>query len=78
MVTQLLEANLLTPYITGSRVKLNPLATIMAILFGNLLWGVPGMILFVPFFAILKIICDEITALQPYGYILGTEEEKIT
>ncbi|RDC63954.1 AI-2E family transporter [Adhaeribacter pallidiroseus] len=78
MVTQLLEANLLTPYITGSRVKLNPLATIVAILFGNLIWGVPGMILFVPFLAILKIICNEITALQPYGYILGTEEEKIT
>ena len=78
MATQLLEANLLTPYITGSRVNLNPLATIAAILYGNLIWGVPGMILFVPFFAILKIICDEVMALQPYGYILGIEEEKIT
>ncbi|WP_026461567.1 AI-2E family transporter [Adhaeribacter aquaticus] len=74
MVTQLLEANFLTPYITGSRVKLNPLATIMIILLGNLLWGVPGMILFVPLFGILKVIFDEIPALQPYGYILGKEE----
>jgi predicted PurR-regulated permease PerM len=75
MVTQLLEANLLTPYITGSRVKLNPLATIMVILLGNLIWGVPGMILFVPLFAILKVIFDEIPQLHPYGYILGKEEE---
>jgi predicted PurR-regulated permease PerM len=73
MVTQLLEANLLTPYITGSRVKLNPLATILVILLGNLIWGLPGMILFVPLFAILKVILDEIPALHPYGYILGNE-----
>jgi len=74
MIIQLLEANLLTPYITGSRVKINPLATIMVILLGNLLWGIPGMILFVPLFGILKVICDEIPQLQPYGYILGKEE----
>jgi len=73
VITQLLEANLLTPYITGARVKLNPLATIMVILLGNLLWGVPGMILFVPLFGIIKVICDEIPSLQPYGYILGKE-----
>lgn len=74
MVTQLLEANLLTPYITGSRVKLNPLATIMVILLGNLLWGVAGMILFVPLFASLKVIFDRVPHLHPYGYILGKEE----
>ncbi len=77
MATQLLEANLLTPYITGSRVKLNPLFTIMAILLGSLIWGVPGMVLFVPFFGILRIIFDEIPQLHPYGYILGNEEEEI-
>ena len=76
MVTQLLEANLLTPYITGSRVKLNPLATILVILLGNLLWGVPGMILFIPLFASLKVIFDQIPQLSPYGYILGKEDEE--
>ncbi|HEY4650106.1 MAG TPA: AI-2E family transporter [Pontibacter sp.] len=75
MLTQLLEANLLTPYITGSRVKLNPLATIAVILLGNLLWGVAGMILFVPLFASLKVIFDRIPHLAPYGYILGKEQE---
>ncbi|AKD04005.1 AI-2E family transporter [Pontibacter korlensis] len=77
MVTQLVEANLLTPYITGSRVKLNPLATIMVILLGSLLWGVPGMILFVPLFASLKVLFDRIPKLKPYGYILGNEDEDI-
>ena len=75
MVTQLLEANLLTPFITGSRVKLNPLATILVILLGNLIWGIAGMVLFVPLFGILKVIFDEFPQLRPYGYILGKEKE---
>lgn len=77
MATQILEANLLTPYITGSRVKLNPLATIMVILLGGLIWGVPGMILFVPLFASLKVIFDRVPKLQPYAYILGKEESEL-
>jgi predicted PurR-regulated permease PerM len=76
MVTQLLEANFLTPYITGSRVKLNPLITIMAILLGNLLWGVAGMILFLPLFASLKVILDQVPNMEPYAYILGKEDEE--
>lgn len=75
MVTQVVEANLLTPYITGAKVKLNPLATIMVILLGNLLWGVAGMILFVPLFASLKVVFDRVPHLNPYGYILGKEED---
>lgn len=75
MITQLLEANVLTPLITGAKVKLNPLATIMVILLGSLVWGVPGMVLFVPLFGILKVIFDEIPSLNPYGYILGKEKE---
>jgi len=35
---------------------------------------VAGMILFVPLFAILKILFDRIPQLSPYGYILGKEE----
>ena len=73
MVTQVVEANLLTPYITGSRVKLNPLATIMIILLGNLIWGIPGMILFVPLFASLKILFERVPQLSPYAYILGND-----
>lgn len=75
MVTQLIEAYLLTPNITGPKVKINPMITIMAILLGNLIWGIPGMILFVPLFGILKVFFDQIPKLTPFGYMLGKEEE---
>ena len=73
-INQFIENNLLTPNITGSQVKINPLATIVALLVGNLVWGVAGMIIFIPFLGILKIIFDNIEHLKPYGYLIGVEK----
>ena len=42
------------------------------------LWGVAGMILFIPLLGILKIICDHIDFMIPFGYLLGDENDKIT
>ncbi len=69
--TQFLENNFLTPSIVGSKVKINPFATIIALLVGGQLWGVAGMILFIPFLGILKIVFDEVDDLKPYGYLIG-------
>jgi predicted PurR-regulated permease PerM len=74
-VIQFIENNFLTPIITGSKVSLNPLGTIVALIVGGLLWGVVGMIVFIPFLGILKVIFDNVEGMEPYGYLLGTEEE---
>ena len=72
---QFIENNFLTPQIVGSKVSINPLATIMALIIGGLLWGVVGMILFIPFLGILKVIFDNIEELQPYGFLLSTQDD---
>lgn len=72
---QFLENNFLTPNIVGGKVKINPLASIIALLIGGSLWGVAGMILFIPFLGIAKIIFDNIESLRPYGYLIGDESE---
>jgi predicted PurR-regulated permease PerM len=71
--THLIESNILTPNIVGSKVSINPLATIIALIIGEMLWGIVGMILFVPLLGVIKVVFDNIDSLQPYGYILGTE-----
>jgi predicted PurR-regulated permease PerM len=71
---QFLDNNFITPNITGSKVSINPLAAIIALITGGILWGVPGMILFIPFAGILKAILDSIEELSPYGYLIGTED----
>ncbi len=70
-VIQLFESNLFTPMIVGQRVSLNPLVTLLAIFIGGQIWGLAGMILFIPGLAMLKEVFDEVDSLRPYGYLLG-------
>jgi predicted PurR-regulated permease PerM len=60
--------------ILGPQVKINPLFTIIALIVGELIWGIPGIILAIPLTAILKIICDHIEPLKPYGFLIGEIE----
>jgi len=68
---QILEANLITPNIVGSKVSLNPFAAILAILVGEQIWGIAGMILAIPVLAICKVVFDTIEPLKPIGFVLG-------
>lgn len=84
-VIHLIDANFIVPNVVGSKVKLNPLFTIMAVLMGSLLWGIAGMILFIPLLGMLKAVFDNIDSLRPYGYLIGNDhvnetelERKIT
>lgn len=70
-IIQLTENNLITPLIVGSKVNVNTMVVILAILIGGSLWGVSGMILFIPLMGVLKITFDRIPSLAPYGYLLG-------
>jgi predicted PurR-regulated permease PerM len=72
-IIQFTENNILTPNITGGNVQLNPFITILSIILGGMLWGLPGMFLIVPFLAMFKIFCGYIEPLQPYSFLLGNE-----
>lgn len=76
---QLIESYLITPNIVGRRVSINPMFTILAIFVGNLIWGVAGMIIFIPITAIVKETFAQLNPLSPYAYIMGDfrEERKI-
>lgn len=70
---QFLEANFIFPLAVSSRIHINTLAILIAIFLGGIIWGAAGMILFIPFVAILKLIADKIDALHPLGKLLGGE-----
>jgi predicted PurR-regulated permease PerM len=70
---QFLDNNFITPNIVGSAVSINPLATIIALLVGGMIWGVAGMMLFIPFLGMLKVILDNVDSLKPFGYLIGEE-----
>lgn len=70
-VVQFIQGWLLEPLILGPQVKINPLFTIVALILGELVWGIPGIVLAIPITAILKIIFDHIEPLKPYGFLIG-------
>ncbi len=70
-VIQLIDNNYIVPKIVASKVKINALFSIIAILVGNALWGIPGMFLSIPILAIVKLICDHIEPLKPWGFLFG-------
>lgn len=70
-IAQLIQGWLLEPLILGPQVKINPLFTIIVLVIGQLLWGIPGIILAISLTAIFKIICDHIEPLKPYGFLIG-------
>ena len=78
IIISLIDHNIITPSIVGGKVHLNPFITILSIIVGATIWGIPGMIIVVPFIAVVKIICDNIDSLKPFGYILGVEKDGFT
>jgi predicted PurR-regulated permease PerM len=68
---QLIDNNYIIPKVVASKVQINGLVTIVAVLAGGAIGGIPGMFLSIPLTAILKVIFDHVEGLKPWGYLLG-------
>jgi predicted PurR-regulated permease PerM len=71
MVIQFIDNHFIVPKIVASRVQINALVSIIVVLVGGAIWGVPGMFLSIPLTAIAKVVCDHIEPLKPWGFLLG-------
>ncbi|MET3978543.1 putative PurR-regulated permease PerM [Mucilaginibacter sp. UYP25] len=75
-LVQLIQTYFLEPLVVGDRLNINPLFTILIIVIGEAVWGIPGMILAVPLLGMFKIVCDHVTPLQDYAFLIGPPKEK--
>jgi predicted PurR-regulated permease PerM len=71
ILIQFIDNHYIIPRIVASRVKINALVSVIVVLIGGEIWGVPGMFLSIPLTAILKVIFDHIEPLKPWGFLLG-------
>lgn len=71
---QYLEANLIFPKVVGGKLGLNTMASLIVIFTGGLLWGVAGMILFLPMASILKLVSEEVPGWEALRLLLGGED----
>jgi predicted PurR-regulated permease PerM len=75
-IVQFIQSYLLEPLVVGAEVNINPLFTIIGLVAGEILWGIPGMVLAIPLMGMAKIICDHVAPLRPYAYLIGEDKKK--
>ena len=75
-IVQILEAYVIFPYAVGSRLKINTLIIILVVIIGGILWGPAGMIIFIPFLSIAKLIADRTKNLKTLSLLLGNDNHK--
>ena len=69
-IIQSIEGNFLNPKIVGGNLNINALAAIIALIVGGYLWGIAGMILFLPLAAIFRVFCSYFTDLKPVSMFM--------
>ena len=67
--TNFLQENLFKPLIIGDRLKLNAFLIFLAVIFGGTIWGISGMILFMPIVGIIKLILEKNEATKPLSVL---------
>ena len=70
---QLIESNFLSPKIVGNSLNVNALVAILSLLIGASVWGIAGMVLFLPFAAMLKVVCEEFDQLRPIAMLISSD-----
>lgn len=75
IIIHMLDSNLLMPKIMGTKVKLNALATIIGIITGSALWGIPGTFMAVPIMAMMKVVFEEVEPFRPFAILMGDDTE---
>lgn len=75
-LVQFIQTYLLEPLIVGAEVSINPLFTIVGLVAGEMIWGIPGMILAIPLLGITKIVFEHIEPLKPFAFLIGSDEKK--
>jgi predicted PurR-regulated permease PerM len=73
LVVQFIDNNFITPYVVGSSVSINPLTATVVLIASAAIWGVAGMVICIPLTGMIKVVCDNVESLKPYGYLIGEE-----
>ena len=74
-IAQLVDNYFVEPIFVGGSVSISPFFTIFILILGGAIWGIAGVILFLPLLGIVKIVFENIEGLQPYAYLIGDQKE---
>ncbi len=76
IIVQYLEANVIFPKVVAKQLNISTWATLVAIIAGGILWGMSGMILFIPFLGMLKLVTDNVPEWEAVNVLIRRNEVK--
>ena len=68
------EGYLIVPLVMGRNMDLNATTVMLACLFWELVWGIPGLFLAMPLMAALKTVCDHVPGWKPWANLMSARE----
>lgn len=71
LLIQGIQFYIISPLVMRTQVSIHPLFTIVILFAGDVIWGISGMVLAIPVLGIVKIVCDHMEGMQPFGRLLG-------
>ena len=77
IVVNFIQGNVVSTMVLGKRLALNSVALFIGLAFWFWIWGIPGAFIGVPLMSVIKICCDHIEALAPFGEFLGARSEPV-
>jgi predicted PurR-regulated permease PerM len=72
-----LEGYVLVPVVMGHTMELNATTVMLACLFWDLVWGLPGLFLAMPLMAALKAVCTTVPDWQPLANLMSTAKTEV-
>jgi len=75
LLVNIIDHYFIEPYVVGGSVSISPFFTIFVLILGGLIWGLAGIILFLPLSGILKIIFENVQGMEPYASLIGDQSD---
>jgi predicted PurR-regulated permease PerM len=69
LLSNMAQENIFKPIIIGDKIKLNAFMIFFSVIVGGLIWGISGMILFMPLIGIFKLLLDRNDSTKPLAVL---------
>jgi predicted PurR-regulated permease PerM len=71
------EGYVIVPVVMGRSMEMNATTVMLACLFWELVWGLPGLFMAMPLMAAIKAICYHMEELRPWANLMSTSEAEV-
>ena len=70
-MAQFIDTYILQPIVLGDKLDVHPVFIIISVVLGYHVWGIIGMVLSIPLFGMITVVCRYVPALNPFGYLFS-------